>query len=519
MPDRSITRRLTFLLALTLCTLLLVHFVAMFLLVRNPSNSAVVVMLLACALAIPRLRRVPVLGRCWLRTSLALTLMLSATALLGTGEGGVPEREKTAFIGATLITGVRGAAPIPRGVILVGADGRIEAVGDELSTRIPADYRRVDAGGRFLVPGLINAHGHLLLSGREPGEPIDLERMAMPAWLMDSAAAFMQTYPGRRLSIWQMERSAARALRGGVTTLRGLGDPSFGDVEVRKRIQSGQAIGPRLLASGPVLCVTGGHAHQIGQVIDGPVEARRAVRNALHHQVDQIKIASTGGVSDSRRIGEAGELQMTPAEVEAVTDEAHRKNVLVAAHAESAQGVLEALRAGVDNIEHGAELDAEAISLFKHNPKALRGYSTLHPTLSVIGGDLEITEAVRQNPALFVMVSNGSEIKRRMITGYRQALAAGIKIGVGTDAGIVRHDAVWKEMQYFVEIGGLSRQEALHLGTLGTAQSIGVSAITGSLEAGKSADFLIVERNPLEDLSALRAPGTVVASGVIYERD
>jgi imidazolonepropionase-like amidohydrolase len=130
---------------------------------------------------------------------------------------------------------------------------------------------------------------------------------------------------------------------------------------------------------------------------------------------------------------------------------------------------------------------------------------------------MELTDEVRANRGLYVMYENGNLIKERMLAGYRTAAANGVKIGVGTDAGIVSHGSVWKEMTYFVEFGGVSPGLALHLGTLGTAESIGIADITGSVEQGKFADFVIVDADPFADLSTLATPRLVVAAGVVVE--
>jgi imidazolonepropionase-like amidohydrolase len=504
-------------------TLLFLHFLFMLALVQHVSLAALFSFTLCLLMLVPparrRLAQLPGVGAGWVRALGLLLLLGLANSLLVGGDRPEIARGPYAFVGATIITGYEDRDAIENGVVLVDAKGKIVEVGPASRVALRADYERVDVAGKYLMPGLINAHGHLLLSGRPAGEPIELGNFNLPDWLVASLSWFMQTYPGEQLVLWQMGRSIRQALAGGVTTLRGLGDPNFLDVELRDRVESGGASGPRLLVSGPIICTTGGHAHQIGQIIDGPDEARRAVRNALLHRVDHIKIASTGGVSDARRIGEAGELQMTPAEIEAVTDEAHRKHVLVAAHAESSLGVLEALRAGVDSIEHGARLDAEAIALFKDNPRALRGYTTFHPTLSVIAGEMQITDQVREDPALFVLYTNGSRIREEMMAGFAQALAGGVAIAVGTDAGIVAHGDVWKEMKFFVEMGGVSRSKAIHWGTLGTARSIGIDDVTGSVERGKWADFVIVDGDPTHDLSTLASPAMVVAAGRIHRPD
>jgi len=510
--DRSIARRIGGLLFRVVAALLFLHFAFVLCLTSRISTSAVLAFLAALVLALPVARRIPLLGRGVLRAAAILVLIGLANAWLASGDRADIQRHPVAFVGATILSGQRDATPIPDGVVVVDAEGRISAIGDA-SLAVPPDHEVVDVAGKYLLPGLINAHGHLMMNGSVPGKRSEMPAIFAMPWLADLVFVVLQTYPGERIVLRLMERNVQRALRGGVTTLRGLGDPRFLDVRLRERIADGDVLGPRLLVAGPILAVTGGHAHQIGQVFDGPEEARRAVRANLAGQVDLIKIASTGGVSDSRRIGEAGELQMTPQELAAVVDEAHRKQILVTAHAESARGVLEALEAGVDNVEHGAELDARAIALFKDNPRALRGYTTLHPTLSVVAGERRVTDAVRSNRILYIMTMNGNDIRRRMITGYEQAVAAGVRIGVGTDAGIVDHGSVWMEMKLFEEIGGVSRAEAIHLATLGTARSIGVDEVTGSVEEGKFADFVILDRNPLEDLSAFAQPHLVVTAG------
>ena len=520
-PERSLPRRCIDWAHRVLAALLVAHFAFSWALAQRVSWLSVICLLGALLLLVPLLRRklsgLPLLLHGWVRAVVLLSLLLAANWLLANGDRPEIVRAPHAFVGATILTGEFERAAIEDGVVLVDAAGLIVEVGDRDGVDIPEGYDVVDLRGKVMLPGLLNAHGHLMLPGRPAGEAIELSNFAMPDWVMNSLAVLMRSYPGERLVLWQMQRNARLALEGGVTTLRGLGDPGFLDVELRDRIAAGRALGPRILASGPLLCTTGGHGHQIAQVIDGADEARRAVRNALFHRVDHIKVASTGGVSDSRRIGEAGELQMTPEEIAAVTDEAHRRKVLVAAHAESSEGVLEALRAGVDSIEHGASLDPEAIALFLDNPRSLRGYTTLHPTLSVIAGPLEVTDEVRANPALLVMVTNGMMIRDEMIAGYRQAVEAGVRIGVGTDAGIVSHRDVWKEMLYFVEQGGVTPEQALYWGTLGTARSIGVEALTGSIEVGKFADLLVVDADPRQRLDTLGSPYLVVAAGGIHE--
>jgi imidazolonepropionase-like amidohydrolase len=521
MRARELAAAVGRMLYVVLAGLLYLRFLFLLPLATNVSYVGTALFFAATALIVPASRRqiarLSGLERRWLRALVFVVLLVAASGLQQLGDRADVVHGDYAFIGAHVINGEREAAIVRDAVVLVNRAGRIVAVGPRDSVKVPDGYEEIDVAGRYMVPGLINAHAHLMLTGRPPGEPAQLGRYAISDAVGKLILSLLKTWPGEQFQLSIMKKNALRALRGGVTTVRGLGDANWMDVRLRDMIDDGHLLGPRILASGPIICVTGGHAHQIGQVVDGPIEARRAVRNALAHRVDHIKIASTGGVSDSRRLGEAGEPQMTPAEIAAVTDEAHRKNMLVAAHAESPRGVLEALRAGVDNIEHGASLDKEAVALFLNNPRSLRGYTTLHPTLSVLAGPLVLTDVLDADPRLQIMYANAKQVKEEMYSGFETAIARGVKIGVGTDAGIVSHDAVWREMTYFVEHGDIPNELALHIGTLGTAESIGLDKRTGSIEVGKSADLLIIDGNPHVDLAALGRPVLVVTRGVIVE--
>lgn len=451
------------------------------------------------------------------QAALAIALLASAIRVLSAGDRIEVERTSVAFVGATLLTEATAESEIAKGTIVLDDDGKIAAVGPESEIDVSSASRTVDVSGKFIVPGLINAHDHLMMFGaRHPDEPADFSGYAVEGGVASIGERLLHTYVGRRLILSLMERNAERALRSGVTTARQVGTVGFLDVVLRDQIRRGERIGPRLLAAGQPICITGGHGHQIATVIDGPIAARRAVRIAARERVDAIKVTSTGGVSDSIRVGEAGELQMTPDEIEAVVQEAHRKGLLVAAHAESTEGVIEALRAGVDNIEHGARLTPEAVRLFVRNPRSLRGFSSLHPTLSVLAGGMVAAPANAESSAVAAMNANAEIIRSGLIQGYRDALAGGVLIGAGTDSGVIRHDAVWKEMEYFVRWGGVSRAKAIHMATHDTALSLGIEQEAGTLEIGKWGDLLVLGGDPREDLSVFDEPELVVAQGVIH---
>jgi imidazolonepropionase-like amidohydrolase len=481
--------------------------------------SAVAVYALTLLTLLPpirgKIRAMPLIKVRWFRGLVFLILLLAANGLLKAGDHAPAySRANTAYVGATILTGHANTEAIEDGVVLVDTQGLIAAVGTQSSVEVPPEYVVVELHGKFLLPGLINAHDHLMMIGdRDPFAAADFSNYVIetPGGISEW---ILQTYPLKRLIMALMERNAVKALSGGVTTVRELATLDFLDVDLRRKIERGERIGPRILAAGPPLCITGGHGYQLGRVISGPVDARNAVREAIGRGVDVIKITSTGGVADSRRVGEAGELQMTPVEIRAVTDEAHRRNILVAAHVESQEGVLEALRAGVDSIEHGASLNAEAIELFLDNPQSLRGYTTLHPTLSVLAGGVIEDPAISKNSRLDVINTNAEIVQAELISGFKTALANGVHIGVGTDAGVIAHDSVWAEMKLFIEHGGVSNEQAIHMGTLATARSIGIDTITGSVDAGKAADLLVVSDDPRNDITALASPFMVVAQGV-----
>ncbi|MHA1269268.1 MAG: metal-dependent hydrolase family protein [Candidatus Helarchaeota archaeon] len=358
-----------------------------------------------------------------------------------------------------------------------------------------------------MIPGLINAHAHLTGDGkpRKISKKSDrsLKRLL---WIARRRL-------GKQIIKSMMRKNIKNALNAGVTTIRSLGDPYYYDLEVRDAIEKNKFIGPRLLVAGKGLCITGGHGWLMSHVVDSPWEARKAIRENISKGVDVIKLISTGGVMDSKKIGEAGRPQMTVDEIEAACNEAHRAGLKVAAHAESTQGVKEALLGGVDTIEHGAELDDECIKLFKDNPKALLGYSALIPTLSAPINicqwgteELKITEIQRQNAIL---------IKDGLINGFKRAIKEGIKIGVGTDATVtfVTHYDFWNELVFMSKIGNLNPKLVIHLATQGNAEILGISEITGTLELGKSADFIVLEGNPLNDLNYLSKPLMIVIKG------
>ncbi len=499
-----------------LISLLLAHFVFIYALVPHASGLSVALFVLALGGIF--VDRVSSLSKIPFRHTGVIVLLLSANIALEFSSSPKQPRNNIAITGGNIITGQQDADVITNGTVLIDRSGSIVSVGDSNTVTVPDDYEVIDVAGKFVMPGLINAHTHLFKDAEDPDLPIDLTSMAPPGIHHHANMFIVDTYLGKRVLAARMAENAKKELYTGVTTLRSIGDIGFQDVALREKIDRGELVGPNLLVAGKILAITGGHGSDIGMIFNGPVEARQAVREALRNKVDFIKITSTGGIADSRRLGEAGELQMTPEEIRAVTDEAHRKNILVAAHAESTQGVREALLAGVDNIEHGSALDDEIIELFRNNPKSLRGFTSLHPTLSIFARDVDWTEEAKADPDLSVIGHNARMVGEKLVEGFQQAVDSNVLVGLGTDSGFVSHEAVWKELKFFVDLGKVSPSKAIHMGTLATAKSIGVADKTGSIEVGKRADLLVLDGDPRQDLSLIGKPLVVSVNGYIHRR-
>ena len=391
------------------------------------------------------------------------------------------------------------------------AKGTIAQIGPSSEIEIPSDARIVDLGGKYVLPGLINAHAHLFGDGK----PIALASASERT--LSLVKKGLNSWFGKAFAKRRMRKNAQTALQAGVTTIRTAGDLNYLDVAIRDEIDAGKVAGPRLVVAGRSICVTGGHGELMAHIIDDPWAGRKAVRDCLRHGSDVIKILSTGGVMDAKRLGEAGRAQMTVEEIAAICDEAHRAGYKVMTHCESTLGIREALLGGVDSIEHGAPIPDDLIPLFKDNPKALKGYTTLVSTLSAPMDLCELGTEVLKIPP--IAQQNGEMIRDGMVEGLRTAIEAGIAVAMGTDASVpfVPHYEFWRELVYYQHFAGISNQRAINIATEQNAVLLGIEETTGTLEMGKSADLIVLAENPLEDLFALEHVAHVVHRGHLIE--
>lgn len=406
---------------------------------------------------------------------------------------------KVAYINGIILNGSEDMRP-QKGMMILTEGEKIESVVPQ-TAKAPDGYQQVDLNGRYIMPGLINMHLHLPASGRPKKKEDDNVKKVR---LLTGNALF------RRIVRSMCERYAKTQLMSGVTTIRTMGGVLDVDSQIRDRIDQGKITGSRILAADMAVSVEGGHmAHSLAYAAHSQDEARSLVRKILKGRPDVIKLMITGGVLDAKAKGEPGELKMPAEYVKAACDEAHRAGLKVAAHVESTEGVRCALKNGVDTIEHGAVPDQEIIELFKE--RGACQIATISPALPFALFDRSISGVSE------VAQYNGKIVFDGIIECARTCLENGIPVGLGTDTGCpyITHYDMWRELNYYHKYCGVSRAFALYTATKLNARLAGIGDVTGSIEEGKCADFVVIRENPLEDLQALRNIDMVVARGHI----
>lgn len=400
-----------------------------------------------------------------------------------------------------------GQAPLAAQSVII-KDGRIAAVAsgyvDAASAGAGADdtVRIIDLKSRFVLPGLIDGHVHILGEGNPDQRLQRVEQSDADNAI--SGAHF-----------------AHKTLMAGFTSVRDLGAGS-GDAifALRDGIARGDIIGPRIFAAGATVSVTGGHGDgtqgyrdDIARVLhnpsvcDGPDDCRRAVREQVRRGADQIKLTATGGVLSNTAAGL--EQQFADDELAAIVDAAHKMGRKVAAHAHGVGGVNAALKAGVDSIEHGTYLDNASIALFR------KSGAYLVPT--ILAGVTVAERADDPNSWLTPPSrAKAKEVGPRMLDMARRARQGGVKVAFGTDSGVSRHGENAREFELLVE-AGFTPMEAIRTATVHGADNLGKSSELGAIEPGKFADIIAVDGDPLSNIAALRTVGFVMKGGVVFK--
>jgi len=383
--------------------------------------------------------------------------------------------------GGTIVDGT-GHDPMPGGSILIEED-RIKAVAHHGDLRIPRDCQIVEAEGKTILPGLIDCHAHIIYSGYHGLKEIDEEPFEM--------------------ATIKAVLNAEALLRAGFTTIRDVGTRGAISMTVRDAINNRLIRGPRIVAGGQIICTTGGLADShpawgpchlgLGLIVDGPWEIAKAVRQQVRRGVDFIKLA--GGAAEPSPYTDTWMSGLTNEEIHIAVSIAHDYGRQVAFHGQALESTKAALREGVATIEHGTRLDEEAITLFRQKN------ITLVPTLTTLYSVLEFPE---KEKLLAKQVREMIVNKDLWLRSLRLAYEGGVKIAVGSDIGNrMPQGANAIELQYLVQ-NGMSPMEAIVAATQHGAQAIGLGEYVGTLEPGKIADILIVEGNPLSDITILQ---------------
>lgn len=362
-------------------------------------------------------------------------------------------------------------------------EGEIISVGD-----VPDDSdEEIDVSGQFVAPGLVDAHVHLMMDGR-----------ADPSTALDDSEATLA---------YQVAANLEDALQSGVTTVRDLGAPGSLALDAASAVEEGVLDGPRVLACGENVVMTGGHGHWFGREADGVPEVKKAVREQLKRGADVVKCMATGGVLTEGALTGAPELDEE--ELDALVAAASAKRVPTAAHAHGAAGIKNATRAGISSIEHGTFMDREAAELM-----ADRGTYWV-PTGKALFGIIDAgTEAGIPEFA----VQKSEDAADSWAESFEYALDAGVPIAMGTDAGTPFnfHADAPEELELLVE-HGLTPEHALEAGTTNAADLLGLGDEVGVVTEGYRADLVVLDDDPLADVTAWQSPAHVFADGTLVQ--
>ena len=379
-----------------------------------------------------------------------------------------------------------------RSKVLV-TDGKIMAISN--SFKASDDLKVINLPDLTLLPGLMDAHVHLIGNTELKG----MERL--------SESSYLSTIYG--------VKNAQDTLMAGFTTVRNVGASNYSDVALKQAIANQAVLGPTLLVSGPPLGITGGHCdnntlpydfkHGDDGVADGPWEIRKKVRENRKYGDDLIKFCATGGVLSKNT--NLGTTQYTADEMEAIVDEAHSRDMKVAAHAHGLDGIKAAILAGVDSVEHSSFIDEETIELAKTKGVFL--------SMDVYVSDFILGEGVKQGIPEYSL-NKERQVGKKQRENFQKAVKANAKIVFGTDAGIYPHGKNARQFKYMVQ-WGMTPLQAIQAATINTASLFGVSNI-GKIKESFEADIIGVKGNPLEDITSLEAVEFVMNNGIVIKQ-
>jgi imidazolonepropionase-like amidohydrolase len=406
-------------------------------------------------------------------------------------------RAETIYLTADRLVDTAAGKTVDHPAVVI-TDDRVTAVGTVGALPAPAGARRIDLPGRTILPGLIDMHTHIT-SRSDMGGYRSLS-VSTPATAISGVA------------------NAWKTLQAGFTTLRNVGAEGYADVALRDSINEGETAGPRLFVSGPLIGATGGHCDEnllpyeyhatADGVADGPDAIRHKVREVHKYGADLIKLCATGGVLSKG--DSVGAQQLTYEEMKAAVDEAHMLGLKVAAHAHGTSGINDAIRAGVDTIEHASLADDESFRLAKAKGAVF--------DMDIYNDDFILAEGAKMG-MLPENIAKERSIGRKQRETFRRAVQAGVTMTFGTDAGVYPHGDNARQFAKMVE-WGMTPMQAIQAATSTAAHVLGpLGDDLGVIAPGKYADIVAVEGDPLADVSRLEHMDFVMKAGVVYRQD